>query len=187
MAGNIQAIVDTGFWTLCCRLNLIAHFTKVWASPILMPGAVIAEVFASPAFPPSTQPGMGPTLFLDQQFFLDTFLGSTIRPENADYNYTSGFNRGERDAIDLALELAIFSGNPTTVLINERRAHEFANQQPGIIAISVPEFLVHLHDRGILSITETADTFRRLAALSRTPKLFMNAAEADIRARGGSV
>lgn len=187
MAGNIQAIVDTGFWTLCCRLNLVEHFMKVWASPILMPGAVMVEVFASPALSQSAKPWVGPTLFLDQQIFLDTFLDGTLQPENADHNYISGFNRGERDVIDLALERAIFSGNPTTVLINERRAHDFANQQPGIIAISVPEFLVHLHDRGILSITETTDAFSRLTALGRTPKLFMEAAKAAIRARGGTV
>ncbi len=187
MIESMQAVADTGFWGICCRLNLAQHLTKVWASPILMPGAVLAELFAAPALSKEPMGNEGSTLFLDQQKFLEAFLTETVQPENADHHHIAGFDRGERDVIDLAWELAVSSQNPITVLINERRAHEFANRQRGLIAISVPEFLVHLHDRGILSITETADTFNRLAALGRTPKLFMNATAVDIRARGGSV
>ncbi len=183
----MQAVVDTGFWGICCRLNLEQYLTRVWATPILMPGAVIAEIFAAPALSQATTGRGGSTLFPDQQKFLDAFLAETVHPENADHNYITGFDRGERDVMDLALGLAVFAGTPMTVLINERRAHEFANRQPGIIAISVPEFLVNLHDQGILSMAETVDTFNRLAALGRTPKLFMNAIAAEIRARGGSV
>lgn len=187
MVGRMQAIVDTGFWGLCCRLNVEQHLTQVWAHPILIPGAVIAELFASPALAKATTGSGSAALFPDQQKFLEAFLAETVQPDNADHNHITGFDRGERDVIDLAWELATSLGTPMTVLINERRAHEFANQQPGLVAISVPEFLVDLHDRGILSITETAKTFNRLAALGRTPKLFMNATAAEIRARGGSV
>lgn len=181
------AVIDTGFWGICCRLNLARHLTKVWATPILMPGAVIAELFAKPARTNPITGALGATWFLDQQAFLDAVLAGTMQPENADHHYISGFNRGERDVIDLALELATFSGNLTTVLINERRAHEFANRQPGLIAISVPEFLVDLHDRGILSMIETVTTFNQLAAMGRTPRLFMTATATEIRTRGGSV
>ncbi len=184
---SIVAVIDTGFWGICCRLNLAQHLTKVWATPIRMPGAVMAEIFAKPARTNPITGALEATWFLDQQAFLDAVLAGTMQPDNADHHYISGFNRGERDVIDLALELAMFSRNLTTVLINERRAHVFANQQPGLIAISVPEFLVDLHDRGILSITETASTFRQLAALGRTPSLFMNAVATEIRIRGGSV
>ena len=187
MVGSRQAVVDTGFWGLCCRLNVERHLTQVWAHPILIPGAVIAEIFAAPALAKAPTDSGSSTLFPDQQKFLEAFLAETVQPDNADHNHITGFDRGERDVIDLAWTLAASSGNPMTVLINERRAHEFANQQPGLVAISVPEFLVDLHDRGILSITETAETFNRLVAFGRTPKLFMNATAADIRARGGSV
>lgn len=96
MVERMQAVVDTGFWGLCCRLHVEQYLTTVWANPILMPGAVIAEIFAAPALSQAITGHGGATLFPDQQKFLDAFLAEMVHPENADHNYITGFDWGER-------------------------------------------------------------------------------------------
>lgn len=97
----------------------------------------------------------------------------------------TGLGGGERAVIDVALENQN-NGQAVHVLINELRAYHYAQNQ-GLIAISVPEFLVVLLTRGILNIQETVDVFHRLDALRSTPKAFIEVAHTVIQAWGGSV
>lgn len=175
--GTKAAVVDTGFWGTCCALGLARYLTQVWAPPIWMPGAVLAELFAQPQ--PATAPSWA-GLYPDQHEFLQHFRQGVLRPTNPRQSATTQFNAGERAVIDLALELR------ATALIDEQRAHLYALQQ-GLDAVSVPEYLVLLLQEGILTVTDAEHVFRQLVYRNRSPKPFVDWARQVIRAQGGQV
>ncbi len=90
------------------------------------------------------------------------------------------FGPGEKATLDLGRELH------ADVLIEEQKAHDYANAQ-GLDAVSVPEYLVVLLRDAILTVTQTVLRFQQLVALNRSPQPFIDLARRQIRAQGGNV
>lgn len=183
MVFSSQAVVDTSFWSICCRLGIASELPSVWPTPIKMPGAVLGETFAGR----NTRAPHG--LFVDQLNFLNAFAHDHIKAVNAHDLQTTraatGLDTGERAVIDVALEDQS-SGKPVALLINERPAYTYAKAQ-GLTVFSVPDFLVVLLTQGILTLKDTVDVFQRLDALHSTPKPFIETARTVIRTWGGRV
>lgn len=80
-----MAVVDTSFWSICCRLNIASRLTQVWLPPVLMPGVVLTEVFRAPdhssprpswALP--SWPVYSFALYPDQIGFLEAFAADDL-------------------------------------------------------------------------------------------------------------
>ncbi len=88
MSIRSQAVVDTGFWGACCRLGIHIYLDRIWNDPIIIPGAVLAEIFKQPGkasllpwwtvFGPAA---WGP-FFPDQSAFMTAFVHRLVRPGN---------------------------------------------------------------------------------------------------------
>ncbi len=178
-----SAVVDTGFWGTCCRLGIHLYLTRIWPDPVLVPGAVMAEIFRQPAFMTSpaaaSWAAWGP-LYRDQAEFLNAFLQRTVQPSNPNRSHMTLFHPGERAVIDLAVELH------ADALIDEQKAHDHAITQ-GLDALSVPEYLVILLREGILTVTQAVTAFQQLVALGRSPQPFIDWARYQLQAQGGQI
>ena len=178
-----SAVIDTGFWGTCCRLGIHLYLTHVWLDPILVPGAVMAEIFRQPAFmttPAAVSWASWGPLYRDQAEFLNAFLQRTVQPSNPNQSHVTLFHPGERAVLDLARELQ------ADALIDEQKAHDHAITQ-GLDAISVPEYLVILLREGILTVTQAVTVFQQLIMLGRSPKPFIDWARYQLQAQGGQV
>ncbi len=172
--GKTVAVIDTGFWSTCCRLGIADHLTTLWQSSFIMPGAILGEIFYR------RSRYAGSRLFHDQAEFLAQFVAGRIVSQNPKAHVTTQFNAGERAVIDLALEI---NGD---VLIDEQRAHDYALQQ-GLDAISVPEYVVALLYENLVTLAIAERLFQTLIHGNRSPKDFLDYARDAIQGRGGKV
>lgn len=183
IVGPPQAVVDTGFWNTCCRLGIHVYLTHIWPAPVLIPGAVIAEIFHQPAFMTTLNAASwaswGP-LYRDQAEFLNAFLQRTLQPSNPNLSRVALFHPGERAVLDLSQQVS------ANALHDEQKAHDYAIAQ-GLDAISVPEYPVILLQEGILTVTQGVGIFQQLESLNRSPQLFVEWARTRVRRLGGNV
>ena len=178
-----SAVIDTGFWGTCCRLGIHLYLTHVWLDPVLVPGAVMAEIFRQPAF--MTNPtavswaAWGPW-YRDQAEFLNAFLQRVLQPSNPNQSHLTLFHPGERAVLDMARE------RQADALIDEQKAHDYAITH-GTDAVSIPEYLVILLKQGILTVTQTVAVFQQLVRLGRPPQPFIDWARSQLQAEGGQL
>lgn len=124
--GPPDTVVDTGFWNTCCRLGIHVYLTHIRPDPVLIPGAVIAEIFHQPAFMTTLNAASwaswGP-LYRDQADFLNAFLQRTLQPSNPNLSRVALFHPSERAVLDLSQQVS------ANALIDEQKAHDYAITQ----------------------------------------------------------
>lgn len=147
-----------------------------------MPSVVLTEIFQGPR--PIQPPAiLSAGLYPAQLGFMEGFVLGDVKPEFPAPPRIGMLHRGERAAIEVALELQA-GGTAATVLVNERGGYNVAKGYR-LAAVSVPDLLVILLDQGILQLTDTEDAFRDLLAMGSTPLEFMKQARNEINSRGG--
>jgi hypothetical protein len=134
MTRRVQAVLDTSFWVMAYRAEIAANCLDLF--DMVVPGAVELEIQANdPLVPRGEFPYA--TLF---RHLRDKMTDPPF-PEPAPLG---DLGPGEAAAISLAQHLG------AALLINERRALKLARNL-GLAAVAVPETIVGLHHRGVIS------------------------------------
>ena len=161
--GKQPAVMETSFWVLGHRIDILSYLTRFFT--IFVPQAVRVEILASdPRYPQRIYGYQEMFHLLETQGLL-----SPCKPTRR----LSQFHAGEAAALAMALEKEWW------LLINEQRALSFARQQ-AIKAVTVPEFIVYLYDRHILSYRSALAKLEGIAA--NTGQQVMHAAQGALSA-----
>jgi predicted nucleic acid-binding protein len=134
MARRVQAVLDTSFWVVAYRAEIAANCLDLF--DVVVPGAVEAEIQANdPLVPRGEFPYA--TLFRHLR-------DKMTDPPDPEPLPLGDLGPGEAAAISLARHLG------TALLVNERRALKIARNL-GLAAIAIPETIVGVHHRGVIS------------------------------------
>ena len=132
--GRPLAVLDTSFWTLAYRAEVVANCIDLFQ--IIVPGAVEAEIRSRRVDAPRREYPYA-TLFRHLR-------DKMVDPPTDAQAPLSRFGAGEAAVIPLAQSLGAH------LLINERRATAYA-ASVGIVPVTVPDVVVALRLRGIIS------------------------------------
>lgn len=142
-----NAIMETSFWILGHRTDILSYLFRFFT--VHVPEVVRQEILASdPRYPQR--------VYGYQETFTLLKNQDMLAPANPTQP-VSQFHAGEAAAIGLAIEKNWW------LLINEQRALLFARQQ-GIKSVTIPEFVIYLYERQILSYRSTHNKLEILSA-----------------------
>ena len=134
MAGQQLAVLDTSFWTVGHRADVLPYLFEFFT--VHVPSAVHAEILAPDRHYPRRRYGYAALFALLERYgVLGVSLPARVEPH---------FGRGEAEAIALARERGWW------LLINDSRPHQAAHER-GIEVLSVPAFIRYLFEEAILS------------------------------------
>jgi hypothetical protein len=112
-----QAVVDTSFWSLCCRSGLDQYLWQVWGTPIWVPTVVEQQIFYHPS-----------GNFIDQVLFRQAKQGGQLAIRDPQQRI-GVFKSGECEVLSLGVELR------ATVLIDDFSPHQHAVHTLGLDAV----------------------------------------------------
>ena len=163
------AVLDTSFWTAAVHVGVDAYLPLYFAMPILVPGAVRAEI---------EREGSGSRrLREDQQRFRLWLEDGRLAVADPARSYPM-LGRGEAACLGLAQERAL------VLLVNERRAYAEARRL-GIRAVTVPELVVRLARDGYIGARKAHAMLDRLVNTTADAIIGIARRELDRLAEGG--
>ena len=161
-----EAVLDTSFWSLVCRVPLAPYLWIIWQVPLWMPPQVIQEI--------------GTGSYPDQTALAQALVVGSIMERRPLHLLNQQFaGHGEQEVFAVAVERA------AVALINDGSAHDYARGTLELTVLSVPEFLVNLMRTQWITVTQATAVWHDLNNLGGTRQSFLNYAAQAIRQQGG--